>query len=69
MYAKNNCVFHHHLPPAIQYMRNWNQGYMDWASRPGRGVTRPIVIHLYSEFLQRFRLAAQGKQPETGKPP
>jgi anaerobic selenocysteine-containing dehydrogenase len=31
----------------------------------------PIVIHLYSEFLQRFRLAAQGKQPggKAGKRP
>jgi anaerobic selenocysteine-containing dehydrogenase len=27
----------------------------------------PIVIHLYSEFLQRFRLAAQGRHP--GKQP
>ncbi|MGE5792400.1 MAG: molybdopterin oxidoreductase family protein, partial [Bacteroidota bacterium] len=62
MYAKNNCVFHHRMPPALQYMRNWNQGYMDWAQRVGLRRDRdPIVIHLYSEFLQRFRLAAQGR--------
>ena len=68
MYAKNNCVFHHRLAPALQYMRNWNQGYMDWAQQAGLRRDRdPIVIHLYSEFLQRFRLAAQGKQP--GKQP
>jgi anaerobic selenocysteine-containing dehydrogenase len=62
MYAKNNCVFHHPLPPSLQYMRNWNQGYMDWAQANGLRRDRdPIVIHLYSEFLQRFRLAAQGR--------
>jgi anaerobic selenocysteine-containing dehydrogenase len=68
MYEKNNCVFQHHLPPSLQYMRNWNQGYMDWAQQVGLRRDRdPIVIHLYSEFLQRFRLAAQGKHP--GKQP
>jgi anaerobic selenocysteine-containing dehydrogenase len=68
MYAKNNCVFQHHLPPALQYMRNWNQGYMDWAQQVGLRRDRdPIVIHLYSEFLQRFRLAAQGRH--KGKQP
>jgi anaerobic selenocysteine-containing dehydrogenase len=49
-------------------MRNWNQGYMDWAQQVGLRRDRdPIVIHVYSEFLQRFRLAAQGKHP--GKQP
>lgn len=68
MYAKNNCVFHHELAPELQYMRNWNQGYLDWAQSMGLRRDRdPIVIHLYSEFLQRFRLAAQGKHP--GKQP
>ncbi len=31
MYAKNNCVFQHKLPPSYQYMRNWNKGYHEWA--------------------------------------
>ena len=62
MYAKNNCVYHHHLPRSYQYMRNWNQGYLEWAQR--NRITRyaePINIHIYSEVLQKFRLAAQGK--------
>ena len=68
MYAQNNCVFHHVLAPEHQYMRNWNQGYMDWAQSTGlRRDNDPIVIHLYSEFLQAFRLAAEGKRP--GKQP
>ena len=62
MYEKNNCVFQYHLPKSYQYMRNWNQGYLEWARR--HRLTRyaePILIHIYSEVLQKFRLAAQGK--------
>ena len=63
MYAKNNCVFHHVLPPSYQYMRNWNQGYMEWAQRMRiRRFADPILIHVYSDVLQQFRLAAQGKR-------
>jgi len=62
MYAKNNCVFHYVLPKSYQYMRNWNKGYLDWSQR--NRITRyaePILIHIYSEVLMRFRAAAQGK--------
>ena len=62
MYEKNNCVFHYELPRSYQYMRNWNKGYLEWAQRTR--LTRyaePIKIHIYSEVLQKFRLAAQGK--------
>ncbi|MBZ0092845.1 MAG: molybdopterin oxidoreductase family protein, partial [Sulfuricellaceae bacterium] len=68
MYAKNNCVFHYELPRSYQYMRNWNKGYLDWAQH--NRLTRyaePIQIHIYSEVLQKFRLAAQGKS--AGKQP
>jgi anaerobic selenocysteine-containing dehydrogenase len=62
MYEKNNCVFHYKLPRSYQYMRNWNQGYLEWARRHGLiRYTDPINIHLYSEILQKFRLAAQGR--------
>ncbi|MES9960095.1 MAG: sulfite dehydrogenase subunit SoeA [Sedimenticola sp.] len=62
MYKQNDCVYHYHLPKSYQYMRNWNKGYLHWAR--AHGMTRyaePITIHLYSEVLQKFRLAAQGK--------
>jgi len=68
MYEKNNCVFHYELPKSYQYMRNWNQGYLEWAKR--HHLTRyvePINIHIYSEVLQKFRLSAQGKR--HGKQP
>ncbi|TAN54103.1 MAG: formate dehydrogenase [Betaproteobacteria bacterium] len=63
LYAANNCVFHHELPPSYQYMRNWNRGYMEWAQRARiRRYGDPVIIHLYSEVLQRFRMAAQGRR-------
>jgi len=68
-YAANNCVFHHEMPRSYQYMRNWNKGYLHWAR--AHGMTRwaePITLHVYSEVLQRFRAAAQGKWPSR-KPP
>ena len=67
-YAENNCVFQYHLPKSYQYMRNWNQGYLEWAQK--HRLIRygdPILIHLYSEVLQKFRLAAQGKR--SGRQP
>ncbi|HEB55925.1 MAG TPA: formate dehydrogenase [Gammaproteobacteria bacterium] len=68
MYEKNNCVYHYELPKSYQYMRNWNRGYLKWAQ--AHRLTRyeePINIHIYSEVLQKFRLAAQGKR--AGKQP
>jgi anaerobic selenocysteine-containing dehydrogenase len=70
MYAKNNCFFHFPLPPEHQYMRNWNRGYHDWAVQAKmRRYADPVVIQLYSEVLQKFRLAAQGKGSSLRRPP
>ena len=69
MYEKNNCVYHHELPKSYQYMRNWNRGYLRWSQE--HALTRyaePINIHIYSEVLMKFRLAAQGKL-EGKQPP
>jgi anaerobic selenocysteine-containing dehydrogenase len=69
MYARNNCVYHHRLAPSYQYMRNWNKGYMEWAQRARiRRFGDPIILQLYSEVLQKFRLAADGKWG-TRRPP
>jgi anaerobic selenocysteine-containing dehydrogenase len=62
MYARNNNHFHYELPRSYQYMRNWNKGYLTWAQR--HRLVRyldPINVHIYSEVLQKFRLAAEGK--------
>jgi anaerobic selenocysteine-containing dehydrogenase len=68
MYARHDNNFHYEMPKSYQYMRNWNQGYLQWA-RHHRLVryAEPILIHVYSEVLQKFRLAAEGKRP--GKQP
>jgi anaerobic selenocysteine-containing dehydrogenase len=69
MYAQNNCVFHYTLPLSYQYMRNCNRGYLEWAQRVRmRRFGEPILIQIYSEVLQHFRLAAQGKRPGRQPP-
>ncbi|MCW8882116.1 MAG: molybdopterin oxidoreductase family protein, partial [Sedimenticola sp.] len=69
MYQKNDCYYHYKLPKSYQYMRNWNKGYLHWARNHGMiRYAEPITIHLYSEVLQKFRLAAQGKG-KGRKPP
>ncbi len=63
MYQKNDCFYHYELPKSFQYMRNWNKGYLQWAQEHGMvRYSEPINIHLYSEVLQKFRLAAEGKR-------
>ncbi|MEX3934133.1 molybdopterin-dependent oxidoreductase [Paraburkholderia phymatum] len=61
-YAKHNCVYHYTLPESMQYMRNCNGPYLAFAVEKGfRKFNEPIVIALYSDVMQKFRLAAQGK--------
>jgi anaerobic selenocysteine-containing dehydrogenase len=70
MYAKNNCVYHYRMPPNCQYMRNWNQDYHEWAqSMKLRRQADPIMIQIYAEVLQRFRLAAQDRWASPRRPP
>jgi anaerobic selenocysteine-containing dehydrogenase len=50
-------------------MRNWNKGYMEWAQRVRmRRYAEPVLIQIYSEVLQTFRLAAQGRRPGRQPP-
>jgi sulfite dehydrogenase (quinone) subunit SoeA len=61
-YEKNNCVFQYHMPETMHYMRNWNREYLDFAKEKGwRQKNDPVQLALYSDTLQSFRLAAQGK--------
>jgi anaerobic selenocysteine-containing dehydrogenase len=69
MYAQNNCVFQHRLPPDQQYMRNWNRAYLDFSKAMGwRQKNDPVQLAIYSDTLQLFRLAAQGKTPGRQPP-
>lgn len=68
-YAQNNCVFQYHMPESMHYMRNWNRAYLDFAKEKGwRQKNDPVQLAIYSDTLQAFRLAAQGKT-EGRQPP
>lgn len=69
-YAENNCVHQYHMPLEHQYMRNWNKGYLDFSKENAlRQKNDPIIIAIYSDILQRFRLASTGKRPGAQPPP
>ena len=60
-YLDNQCFFRHPLPPSMRFMRFANRDYLEFAQQAGFiDSTEPIVIQLYSEALQTFRLAGQG---------
>ena len=60
-YIENGAFHMHHLPPEQRYMRHANKAYLEWAkSVTFVGNTDPIIFQLYSEPLQKFRLAARG---------
>lgn len=63
-YIKNKCFFQFELEETIQWNRNINQGYLNWAN-DHKLIRRaePIIMKLYSEVAQRFRLAAKGARP------
>lgn len=60
-YIENGGFWQGHFTPAQQYMKTANRDYLDYAHEmhwiPNAD---PIVFHLYSEPVQKFRLAAQG---------
>jgi anaerobic selenocysteine-containing dehydrogenase len=67
-YAAHKAFWQYRLPDNIRYYRMANRGYLDWAHQV-KFIGQPsmIVLHLYSEPLQTFRLAGQGLWP--GKKP
>ncbi len=61
-YIKAQSFFAYHWPDNMKYMRFVNKAYLDEAARVGFiGKSEPIVMQLYSEPLQKFRLAGEGK--------
>ncbi len=60
-YIENQCFWQDHLAPDQLYFKHSNKNYLDYAAKMGFiDRPEPIVMQLYSETLQRFRLAAQG---------
>jgi anaerobic selenocysteine-containing dehydrogenase len=66
-YIANGCFWRHDLPEDQQWYKHSNQAYLDQAKAMGLiGAANQIVLQIYSEPLQKFRLAAEGhgaKQP------
>ena len=60
-YIDNQCFWHHELAPKERYFKHANRDYLDLAHRMGFiPKAEPVVLQLYSEVLQKFRLAARG---------
>ena len=60
-YEENECFFKYELPENMHFYRFANKDYLEFAQEAGfNGSADPIVFELYSEPLQRFRLAGQG---------
>jgi anaerobic selenocysteine-containing dehydrogenase len=60
-YIEHGAFFEFHLQKNQRYYRFANKDYLDFAKSVGWvGSTAPIVMEVYSETLQKFRLAGQG---------
>ena len=63
-YIENGSFWQHHLPPEQLYFKYANSGYLAGAKAMGLIDTdAKITLQLYSETLQKFRLAAEGHGP------
>ena len=67
-YIQNGCFWYEEMPDEFKYMRHVNNGYLEYAVRMGFiDSPEPMISQIYSEVLQRFRLAARGHG--TRQPP
>jgi anaerobic selenocysteine-containing dehydrogenase len=69
-YVTNGCFWKYELPEDQQYFKHANKAYLEASVAMGLIDTAdPIILQLYVEPLQRFRLAARGHgtvvPPET----
>ncbi len=63
-YVEHGCHWHAAVPASARYYKMANRDYLEWAQRLGFiGSAEPVVLQLYCETLQRFRLAALGHGP------
>jgi sulfite dehydrogenase (quinone) subunit SoeA len=63
-YIENGCFWSYHHAPEALYYKHANIAYLEDAKRLGLiDNTAQIVLQLYSEPVQKFRLAAEGHGP------
>ena len=60
-YIEHGCFWQDELAPEARFYKHANRAYLEYARAMGFiERAEPITLQLYSEELQRFRLAAQG---------
>ncbi|MEM8749650.1 MAG: molybdopterin oxidoreductase family protein [Pseudomonadota bacterium] len=60
-YKENGSFFMKHIPLEAQFFKHANAAYQDFAVEMGFfDSPQPVTFNLYSEVLQKFRLAADG---------
>ena len=63
-YLENECFWSEKLADNCRYYKHVNRDYLAYAQKMGwRGNSRPVILQLYSEHLQKFKLAAMGHGP------
>ncbi len=68
-YIENGCHWYREMPAHMRYFRFANRDYLDFSAQFGFNArAEPIVMQLYCETLQRFRLAARGHGPAQPPP-
>ena len=60
-YIEHGGFWRAEIPESARYYKMANRDYLAWSARMGFiAKAEPIALQLYSEVLQKFRLAAQG---------
>ncbi len=60
-YIENGCFWSHEFPENQRYFKHANRDYLEYAASMGWiGSSDQIVLQVYSEPMQKFRLAALG---------
>ncbi len=68
-YIDNGCFWRHEFTPSQRYYKFANADYLEFAQQAGWiGSSAPVVMQVYSEAMQKFRLAADGHWDITPPP-
>ncbi len=60
-YIDNGCFWRRELKPNEQYFKHANKDYLELSAELGFNPTSdPVILQIYSEPMQKFRLAARG---------
>ncbi len=60
-YVENGGYWHEPLPEHMRFFKHANRDYLEYAEHMGfTPKAEPVVFQIYSEVMQKFRLAARG---------